>query len=163
MLMHKDNQSETTKNSGLLFVTPELSEFEQVFATVKQGIFDLVDEVFGWDDEFQRQRLRTDYQWAWFHWIVHRGERVGLICFKPYDNAYHVHLLIIFPHYQNQAIGQSVMQQLTAMGQEEQRSAITLSSFAANHAAIRFYQRLGYRITEQEADFVSMALRLDER
>lgn len=61
MLMHKDNQSETTKNSGLLFVTPELSEFEQVFATVKQGIFDLVDEVFGWDDEFQRQRLHTDY------------------------------------------------------------------------------------------------------
>ncbi|WDY55309.1 GNAT family N-acetyltransferase [Vibrio fluvialis] len=163
MLMYKDNLLETAESSGLLFVTPDLSEFEQVFATVKQGIFDLVEAVFGWDDEFQRQRLRTDYQWAWFHWIVRSGEPVGLICFKPYDNAYHVHLLIIFPHYQNQAIGQSVMQQLTAMGQEEQRSAITLSSFAANHAAIRFYQRLGYRITEQEADFVSMALKLDER
>lgn len=163
MLMYKDNLSETAESSGLLFVTPDLSEFEQVFAAVKQGIFDLVEAVFGWDDEFQRQRLRTDYQWAWFHWIVRSGERVGLICFKPYDNAYHVHLLIIFPHYQNQAIGQSVMEQLTAMGQEEQRSAITLSSFAANHAAIRFYQRLGYRITEQEAGFVSMALRLDER
>lgn len=163
MLMHKDNLSETAESSGLLFVTPDLSEFEQVFAAVKQGIFDFVEAVFGWDDEFQRQRLRTDYQWAWFHWIVRRGERVGLICFKPYDNAYHVHLLIIFPHYQNQAIGQSVMQQLATMGQEEQRSAITLSSFAANRAAIRFYQRLGYRITEQEADFVSMALRLDER
>ncbi|EOV1171639.1 GNAT family N-acetyltransferase [Vibrio fluvialis] len=163
MLMHKDNLLETAESSGLLFVTPDLSEFEQVFATVKQGIFDLVEAVFGWDDEFQRQRLRTDYQWAWFHWIVRRGERVGLICFKPYDNAYHVHLLIIFPHYQNQAIGQSVMEQLTAMGQEEQRSAITLSSFAANHAAIRFYHGLGHRITEQEADFVSMALRLDER
>ncbi|EKO3408892.1 GNAT family N-acetyltransferase [Vibrio fluvialis] len=161
--MYKDNLSETAESSGLLFVTPDLSEFEQVFAAVKQGIFDLVEAVFGWDDEFQRQRLRTDYQWAWFHWIVRSGERVGLICFKPYDNAYHVHLLIIFPHYQNQAIGQSVMEQLTAMGQEEQRSAITLSSFAANHAAIRFYQRLGYRITEQEAGFVSMALRLDER
>lgn len=163
MLMYKDNLLETAESSGLLFVTPDLSEFEQVFATVKQGIFDLVEAVFGWDDEFQRQRLRTDYQWAWFHWIVRSGERVGLICFKPYDNAYHVHLLIIFPHYQNQAIGQSVMEQLATMGQEEQRSAITLSSFASNHAAIRFYQRLGYRITEQEADFVSMALRLDER
>ncbi|EKO3904422.1 GNAT family N-acetyltransferase [Vibrio fluvialis] len=161
--MYKDNLLETAESSGLLFVTPDLSEFEQVFATVKQGIFDLVEAVFGWDDEFQRQRLRTDYQWAWFHWIVRSGERVGLICFKPYDNAYHVHLLIIFPHYQNQAIGQSVMEQLATMGQEEQRSAITLSSFASNHAAIRFYQRLGYRITEQEADFVSMALRLDER
>lgn len=161
MLMHHGRLSETTENSGLEFVTPALEEFEQVFAVVKQGIYDHVDAVFGWDDESQRQRLRTDYQWAWFHWIVRRGERVGLICFKPYDNAYHVHLLLVFPHYQNQAIGQAVMAQVTAIGQKEHRSAITLSSFAANQAAIRFYQRLGYRVTEREADFVSMTLRLD--
>ena len=37
------------------------SEFGDLFDCVKQGIFEHVDNVFGWDDEFQRNRLSNDY------------------------------------------------------------------------------------------------------
>lgn len=38
------------------------SEFEALFLTVKQGIYSYVDSVFGWDDNFQRDRLKNDYE-----------------------------------------------------------------------------------------------------
>ncbi len=53
--------------------------------------------MFGWDDDFQRERLTNEYEPHWFSWILAEGERVGLLCCKPYDDALHVHLLIIFP------------------------------------------------------------------
>ncbi|NOE50295.1 GNAT family N-acetyltransferase, partial [Vibrio cholerae] len=36
----------------------ESEEFDSLFSVVKQGIYSHVDAVFGWDDDFQRNRLK---------------------------------------------------------------------------------------------------------
>ncbi|MGF1815508.1 GNAT family N-acetyltransferase [Vibrio splendidus] len=136
-------------------------EFEELFACVKQGLFIHVDNVFGWDDDFQRQRLLNDYHPSWFHWVYLGKERIGLVCFKPYDNAYHVHLLIIFPQYQDQSLGKKVVFLIHKRATVERREQVTLSSFRSNTRAIRFYQSLGYQvIDDSDKDFVGMALNL---
>ncbi|MFA0159500.1 GNAT family N-acetyltransferase [Vibrio sp. 10N.261.46.A3] len=140
------------------------SEFEELFASVKQGLFIHVDSVFGWDDDFQRQRLINDYHPSWFHWIYREDERVGLACFKPYDNAYHIHLLIIFPQYQGLSLGKQVMALIHKRTMEEQRSQVTLSSFRSNTRAISFYQSLGYHIVDDsDVYFVGMGLDLGHK
>ncbi|MDF2414779.1 GNAT family N-acetyltransferase [Aeromonas sp. 1HA1] len=133
------------------------SEFEQVFATVKQGLFPYVEAVFGWDDEFQRERLTCAYQPHWFSWILQSSERVGLLCCKPYDDALHVHLLIIFPQYQGRQLGAAVMARLHREAEREGKCRVTLSSFTDNQRAIRFYQRLGYKVIEGDQAFVSLS------
>ena len=85
------------------------------------------------------------------------------MCFKPYNTAYHIHLLILFPQYQSQGFGQLVMQQITTLAKSEGRNKITLSSFTRNTKAIQFYTRLGYQVTEEDECFVSMALDLEQR
>ncbi|WP_048611156.1 GNAT family N-acetyltransferase [Vibrio coralliirubri] len=140
------------------------SEFEELFASVKQGLFIHVDSAFGWEDDFQRQRLLNEYHPSWFHWIYRENERVGLVCFKPYDNAYHIHLLIIFPQYQGRSLGKQVMALIHKRAMKEQRSHVTLSSFRSNTRAISFYQSLGYRVVDEgDDDFVGMALNLANR
>ena len=137
------------------------SEFEALFSTVKQGLYPYVDAVFGWDDNFQRARLKNDYKPSWFYWIIINNTRVGLLCFKPYENAYHVHLLLVFPDYQNQNIGSKVMRHIHQLTLTEQRSRVTLSSFKVNHKAISFYQKLGYQVCDdRDADFVSLSREL---
>ncbi|NVN79955.1 N-acetyltransferase [Vibrio sp. Scap24] len=137
------------------------SEFEELFACVKQGIFEHVDNVFGWDDDFQRNRLLNDYHPSWFHWIYSKKERAGLVCFKPYDNAYHIHLLIIYPQYQGKMLGKEVMSLIHNKALREQRNQITLSSFRSNTHAIRFYEALGYQvIDESNAHFASLSLKV---
>lgn len=93
------------KEENIQFQLVSNSEFEERFTCVKQSLFIHVDSVFGWDDDFQRQRLLNDYHPSWFHWVYRGKERIGLVCFKPYDNAYHIHLLIISPQYQDQSLG----------------------------------------------------------
>ena len=151
----------TTKDGNIQVKPVSNSEFEALFDFVKQGIFIHVDKTFGWDDDFQRQRLINDYHPSWFHWIYHKSERVGLVCFKPYGNAYHVHLLIIFPQYQDQSLGKKVMSRIHEKAHQEQRNQITLSSFRSNIRAISLYQSLGYQIVDDnDEDFVGMALYL---
>jgi len=133
------------------------SEFEGGFAAIKQGIYPYVESVFGWDDEFQRERLSRVYQPQWFSWILQGGERVGLLCCKPYDNALHVHLLIISPQYQGRQLGSAVMERLHREAEREGKSRVTLSSFTRNQGALRFYERLGYKVVEGDQEFVSLS------
>ncbi|NOJ06728.1 GNAT family N-acetyltransferase [Vibrio splendidus] len=137
------------------------SEFEERFTCVKQGLFIHVDNVFGWDDDFQRQRLLNDYHPSWFHWVYRGEERIGLVCFKPYDNAYHIHLLIIFPQNQGRSLGKQVMTLIHKRATEERREQVTLSSFRSNTRAISFYQELGYQIVDDsDENFVGITLTL---
>ncbi len=138
----------------------ENDEFESLFSVVKQGLYSHVDAVFGWCDEFQVNRLKNDYEPHWFHWVYINNEQVGLLCFKPYENAFHVHILIVFPEFQNQQLGGRVMNVVHEMAREQGRSHVTLSSFTRNESALRFYKSLGYKVTESDENFLSLSLQV---
>ena len=132
------------------------SEFDEVFTSVKSGLFHHIDAVFGWDDQFQRHRLKIEYQSDWFYWIYVGEQRVGLLCFKSYDNAFHVHFLVIEPSQQGRQIGTNVMQLIHEKAISDMKQQVTLSSFTRNQRAIAFYESLGYEIVDTEDSFVSM-------
>ncbi len=136
------------------------SEFELLFSVVKTGIYPYVDSVFGWCDDYQKNRLINDYELNWFYWIYANQTRVGMLCFKQYDNSYHVHLLIIFPEFQNQNLGQATMGYVHKIANSEHRDSVTLSSFVNNVKAVKFYERLGYEVIDRDEDFLSLSLKL---
>ena len=151
----------TIKEENMQFQLISNLEFEELFTCVKQGLFIHVDNVFGWDDEFQHNRLLNDYQPSWFHWVYRGKEKIGLVCFKPYDNAYHIHLLIIFPQNQGRSLGKQAMTLIHKRATEERREQVTLSSFRSNTRGISFYQALGYQIVDDsDENFVGMTLTL---
>ncbi|GAD76727.1 hypothetical protein VAZ01S_050_00390 [Vibrio azureus NBRC 104587] len=138
----------------------ESDEYEHLFSVVKQGLFSHVDAVFGWCDKFQVNRLKIDYEPHWFHWIYLNNKQAGMICFKPYDNALHVHLLVVFPEFQNKKLGKRMMSMIHEIAREQERCHVTLSSFIRNESAIRFYKSLGYKVTESDEHFLSLALQI---
>ncbi|WP_059018042.1 GNAT family N-acetyltransferase [Vibrio coralliirubri] len=163
-VLDKDVNRVLIEEEKIQFQLVSNSEFEGLFACVKQALFIHVDDVFGWDDNFQRQRLLNDYHPSWFHWVYRGEERIGLVCFKPYDNAYHIHLLIISPQNQGRSLGKQVMTLIHKRAMEERREQVTLSSFRSNTRAISFYQSLSYRVVDEgDDDFVGMALNLANR
>jgi ribosomal protein S18 acetylase RimI-like enzyme len=135
-------------------------EFENLFSVVKQGLYSHVDAVFGWCDEFQVNRLKNDYEPHWFYWVYLNNTQVGMLCYKPYDNALHVHLLIVFPEFQNQKLGERIMSIVHEVAREQGRSDVTLSSFVRNEPAVRFYQSLGYRVTESDGNFLFLSYQI---
>ncbi|OIQ26529.1 GNAT family N-acetyltransferase [uncultured Vibrio sp.] len=127
-----------------------------IFSVVKRAIFEHVDSVFGWDEAFQLKRLEKEYKLDWFYWLYDVNQRIGLICYKQYGNAFHVHFLIIFPEYQGQSYGQKVMRFIHRRVISEPCQCVTLSSFSCNKRALAFYSRLGYQIKSREEHFTSM-------
>jgi len=100
------------------------------------------------------------YEPHWFYWI-HRGcQKVGMLCFKEYENSYHVHSLIVFPKFQHQGLGRHIMDYVHHLAKSELRNTVTLSSFICNETAVRFYQNLGYTIKESDKYFYLLELKL---
>lgn len=132
-------------------------EFEALFSVVKQGLHSHVDAVFGWCDEFQRKRLSSEYEPNWFNWVYIDDQRIGMLCFKPYDDAIHVHLLVVFQEFQNKKFGEMIMKYVHQLAQEQGRSRVTLSSFACNKPAIKFYKSLGYQVSDSDDKFLSLS------
>ncbi|MDN3648560.1 GNAT family N-acetyltransferase [Reinekea marina] len=125
----------------------------QVFDLTKAELFPFVDEVFGWDDAFQKQRMMDDYKPHWFYWLEFEKEEIGYLCFKRYDQAIHIHLLILKPQWQNRGYGRKVMEFIHSMARLEQRD-ITLSSFKINTKAVSLYRSLGYHLSGEEEHFL---------
>ena len=141
----------------LTFIPVPTSEFDEVFALLKAGLHDVIDDVFGWNDAFQRQRLQDDYQWSWMHWVVEHGQKKALVCFKPYDQALHLHLILVYPEFQRQGLGQRIMADIQTMAFSERRD-ITLSAFKKNTGAVSLYRTLGYALEQEEAHFLLFRL-----
>ncbi|WP_052702155.1 GNAT family N-acetyltransferase [Marinomonas sp. S3726] len=85
------------------------SEFQQIFSSVKQALFDYIEAVYGWDGDFQQNRLRNDYGPVWYHWLYEKNTRVGLVCYRKKENRLHLHLMIIFPQFQGNGMGRHAM------------------------------------------------------
>nr|SHO12083.1 Histone acetyltransferase HPA2 [Moritella viscosa]SHO18291.1 Histone acetyltransferase HPA2 [Moritella viscosa] len=47
--------------------------------------------------------------------------------------------------------------------QNEHRNSITLSSFVRNNKAVKFYKRLGYEVVENDGNFLSLSLTLNNK
>jgi ribosomal protein S18 acetylase RimI-like enzyme len=132
------------------------SEFEQQFQLIKRGIRFYVDEVWGWDDEFQRRRIHQNNPQTGFYWIDYQDNRAGLVCYRLEPTKMHVHFLIIDEQFQNLGIGREVMRMLETIAVGQHATTLTLSSFLANEGALRFYEALGYVVSEYEPPFANL-------
>ncbi|SDH58473.1 Acetyltransferase (GNAT) domain-containing protein [Vibrio xiamenensis] len=143
----------------LSLVAVEQCEFERVFSHYKHALYHYIDAVFGWDEHFQRKRLQESALQG-FYWVENGDNPVGLVWFNvnksEQHNALHLHLLLVFSKWQNQGFGQEIINLLTSSADQQDLKYLTLSSFIANQRAIRFYQRQGFAVVEQETHFVSM-------
>ena len=101
--------------------------------------------------------MRENYQPEWFHWIYMESTRVGLICLKPCDQAFHLHWLVIEKDHRSRGYGKKVMCKIHDLARS-QRKDITLSSFKCNKRAIKFYQSLNYEIIGEDEHFLFFRL-----
>lgn len=126
------------------------------FELYKNTLFEHIEAVFGWDECFQQQRFQQ-YDASLFFWVQRGPERLAFLCYKVHADRLHVHLVLVFPAYQGQGLGEQIMLNIHALARQQGLTQVTLSSFRRNQGALRFYQRLGYEVTYTETDFYTLA------
>ena len=126
------------------------------YSKFRSAMIAIIDEAFGWNEEFQNERFRNRYDLNWFYWVEIESERIGYICIHEKSLEIHISLLIVEPEERNLGYGRLTMAHIHK--QARQRGCkVTLSSFRNNESAIRFYEKLGYTIVGGDEHFVDMA------
>lgn len=149
-----------TSTDGFEWHQAKADDFDDLFLVYKTGLYKCIDSVYGWDEQYQKQRVDNHYELNWFHWVIVDTNRVALLCFKLNDNAYHIHLMIVLSGHQRLGIGTRVMEALHQRARDEALEKITLSCFAENIEALAFYKQLGYEVVHAEKEFYSLEYRL---
>jgi uncharacterized protein (DUF952 family)/GNAT superfamily N-acetyltransferase len=147
------------------FIFPQVVRFtavgsedrESLFLKYKSAFFKLIEDSFGWDEKFQRERFESRYEQDWFRWIEANDQCVGYVCYWTSATELHVALLVIDEDMRGRGYGNQVMQRLHREALK-QLLKIKLSSFRKNAAAVKFYKKLGYVTTGEDDHFLDMEL-----
>lgn len=127
---------------------------QALFALYELSLHEHVEQTFGWDENFQRERFNTSYCDADFISISVGSLAVGYVSLKDEVERVHLSLLLLQPEYRGRGIGRRIMHMLMARVSESARP-LTLSCFLCNHGAIRFYQKLGFSVVSKDEHFVT--------
>ncbi len=104
-----------------------------------------IEEVYGWDEEFQQDYFRKSFKPEHKRIIQCGGIDMGMYYVVEEDDSYVIKRIEIFREYQNRGIGTKILRDLLKRA-KQQKKAVRLRVFKINPAQ-RLYQRLGFQIT----------------
>lgn len=130
-------------------------DLEEAFIIYKNALKEIVNNSFGWNEEFQKNRFLTRYDLNWFYWLEIDLKRIGYICMWQSKEEVHLSLIFILPEHQRKSYGKKVMNFLIKQAQEKNQK-ITLSSFKLNKNAINFYQKLTFQVVKSDDHFIDL-------
>ncbi len=134
------------------FLKLKKDEFSVTFEIFKAYMKPVIDEAFGWDEEFQKNSFESRLKLEWFSWILVGGDKVGLVCNRLKQNSIHIHFLVIFTEAQRRGLASSVTRKLSDKAKKKQLN-LTLSCFKNNKSAVLLYKRLGFVINSEDDHF----------
>ena len=126
-----------------------------IYQTKRESIKKYVEAIWGWDEANQSKyfeddfALITNFKVIWFD-----DEAVGFLETYESDELVNITEIHINPAAQGKGIGSRIINDIVRKAKECSKK-VTLGCFKENDRAIRLYQRLGFRITEEtETHFV---------
>ena len=140
---------------GLSIRKAYTSDSEFVF-TVKEAAYrEYVEQVWGWDDNYQRERHNTEFASQDFHIIQFCGTDVGCLITSRTADTLKVNQIFILPEYQGKGIGSACMTRIVDDANLEQKSVV-LKVLKVNTRGIVLYKRLGFTIVGEDSIYFQM-------
>ena len=139
----------------LSFRKAHTSDSEFVFTVKKAAFREYVEQVWGWDDNYQRELHNRRFASQDLRIIQFRGTDVGFMATSSTPDTLKVNQLFILPEYQRKGIGSACMTRIVDDASLEGKS-VALQVLKVNTRGIAFYQRLGFAIVSESATHFQM-------
>ena len=131
------------------------SDSEFIFTVKKAAYREYVEQVWGWDDDYQRERHNREFASHDFHIIQFCETDVGFFITSSTSDTLKVNQIFILPEYQGRGIGSACMTRIIDNANLEQRS-VELQVLKVNTRGIDLYQRLGFTIVGEDSIYFQM-------
>ena len=131
------------------------TDSEFVFATKKKAFREYVEQVWGWDESYQRELHNARFASHDFRIIGFRGTDVGFFATASTSEAVKLYQLFILPEYQGRGIGSACMTRIVNNANLEQKP-VMLRVLKIDTRAIAFYKRLGFVVADGDSMHLHM-------
>ena len=139
----------------LSFRKAHISDSEFVFTVKKAAFREYVEQVWGWDDNYQRELHNRRFAAQDVCIIQFRGTDVGFLSTSSTPDTLKVNQLFILPEYQGKGIGSACMMRIVDDARLEEKS-VALQVLKVNTRGTAFYQRLGFLIIGESSTHLQM-------
>jgi len=129
---------------------------EFCYLVLKTTMRGYVDQIWGWDETWQRTYFRSRFDPAQNQVIVLGGIDVGVFSVEEREDELFISRLYILPAYQRRGIGTYLLQSVLDRGQ-----ALGLPvrlQVLVNNPARQLYERLGFQSSGETATHIVMAV-----
>ena len=133
----------------------QATDSEFVFAVKKAAFREYVEQIWGWDDTYQRDLHNRRFDSQDLRIIQFNGSDVGFLSTSSLSDTFKVDQIYILPEYQGKEIGTACMRRIIDDANREQKP-VTLQVLKINTRATTFYQRLGFTIVDENATHFQM-------
>ncbi len=124
--------------------------------TVKEAAYrEYVEQVWGWDDNYQSERHNREFASHDFHIIQFNGTDVGFFITSSTPDTLKVNQIFILPEYQGRGIGSACMTCIIDSANLEGKSVV-LQVLKVNTRGIDLYRRLGFTIVGEDSIYFQM-------
>ncbi len=140
---------------GLKVHKAQATDSEFVFAVKKAAFREYVEQIWGWDDTYQRDLHNRRFASQDLRIIQFHGTDVGFLSTSNTSDTFKINQLYILPEYQGRGIGAACMRRIIDDVNLEQKP-VTLQVLKINTRATAFYQRLEFTIVEENSTHFQM-------
>ena len=133
----------------------QATDSEFVFAVKEAAFREYVEQIWGWDDIYQRDLHNRRFASQDLRIIQFHGTDVGFLSTSNTSDTLKVDQLYILPEYQGRGVGAACMKRIINDANLEQKP-VTLQVLKINTRATAFYQRLGFTIVDENSTHFQM-------
>ena len=128
-------------------MTITIFSIDSTFKTIRAT----VEATWGWDDEFQAARFRSHWTPTNRQIIIVDQIEIGTITLEEHSDTLFLALIEIQPDYQGRGIGAALVREVVTDA-HRRGLAVELNVLKANPRAKQLYERLGFRVAEEERE-----------
>lgn len=140
---------------GLAIRKAEATDVDFTFLVKEAAFREYVEKVWGWDGADQRELHELRFTPQDVRIIQFRGTDVGYFSASSTADAIRVHQIFILPECQRKGLGSACMR-LIVLDAGVQKKAVRLQVLKINTRAIAFYERLGFKIVDEDDTHVQL-------
>jgi ribosomal protein S18 acetylase RimI-like enzyme len=116
-----------------------------IYSTKKSSIYDYVQKIWGWDEEYQIKDFESNFILENFRIILVEGKDIGFVQIIEKSLNINITEIHIISEYQGYGIGSSIVNRIIEQASNNMKT-VTIGCFIDNFRAKDLYERLGFEV-----------------
>lgn len=140
-----------------------LDDFDFLFELKKQNFKKYVDNIWGWNDLEQLERMRIDFNKHLGHKrvIIYNGIEIGVYAHHITENGdYFINEINLLKEYQGKGIGTKILQDVIHINKNN--NIRTILQVFKDNPAINLYKKLGFVIYDETETHYRMEVKCND-